>query len=161
MPAKQEEIVFDADLIQAEQRREHRGHPSLDRATWRYEGVIAQRILRRRGRQSGAIDLAARVQGQSIELYKSRGNHILRQPGGDGVAQLRVGGSNLWRRHEIGNQPLVARRDFASDYGAGSHAGMLVEHFNNFSRLDSKSPDFDLLICPAQKFDLAIRLATS
>src|SRR5215831_10072532 len=70
-------------------------------------------------------------------------------------------GFSICGLYKIGYQPFVSWRYFSSDHRAGLHAGTLVEHFDDFRRLDSKTSDLDLLVHAAQKLDLPVGKAPS
>src|SRR5581483_5901809 len=87
--AEVEEVVLSADAFQSQYLRPHRRHRLLDRALWRYIGILELWSGTVWRRQCLAVDLAVRAKGQRFEHHERRRHHVLRQLTLEILAQLR------------------------------------------------------------------------
>ena len=156
--AEQEEIVVDADALEAEHRGDDRGQPLLNRRQ-RAE-VVGPRahVVGRVGlRQSGRIDLAVRGQRERRDPHEGRRHHVLRQVFPEEGLQ-RIGGYVVpRRRHDIGHQATVPGALLAGGDMARPDGGMPVQHGDDLARFDAEAANLHLVVEATETFDGAIR----
>ena len=112
--AEFEEVVPHADLRAAQDRAPDLGQDLLYRCRRRH---VLPRQIRSRHRQAGqrlAIHLAVGRQGQRFQGHEGSGDHVVRQRGRQGLAQLGERRDlGALRRHKVAHQALIAGRDLA------------------------------------------------
>ncbi len=109
-------------------------------------------------RQSSPVNLPVVRQLERIHGYKMGRNHIIRQPCAEIAPKLGdIRGFSFGLEHKIGHQPLIPGMVFPRhDYGFPNRR-MLMKCSFDFAQFNAESPDFHLMICSAQKFDVAVR----
>ena len=146
VPAELEEVVVDADPLDAEHLGEQPAEDLLLRRARR-----AARVRRRRlGRgQRAAVELAVRRQRQLVERDDRRRHHVVRQAGAQVLAQRRRRNA-LPDRHHIGDQPLVPGHVLARDHRGLRHAALPQQRRLDLARLDAEPAQLHLRVGAAR-----------
>eukprot|EP00659_Diplonema_papillatum_P016985 gene16985-biopygen17155 len=120
-----------------------------------FETTAEQRRLIRR-RQALAVQLAIRGQRQQFQPDIGRRHHVVRQP----ALQVRSQRFNTQRRlgGVVSHQALVAGLIFTGQHHRVFHAGIAGEAAFDFTRLDTETPDFQLMVIAALVQQGAVRL---
>ena len=153
VPAELEEIVVDADPLDAEHLGKQPAEDFLLRRARR-----AARVRRRQVRlgQRAAVELAVRRQRQLVESDDRRRHHVVRQAGAEVLAQRRRRNAPS-DRHHIGDQPLVPRHVLARDHRRLRHAALPQQRRLDLAGLDPEPAELHLRVRPAQEFQHAVR----
>ena len=110
--------------------------------------------------QGAAVDLAVRRQGEGVEDDEGRGEHVLRQPRGQGAAQ---GGGRRrlpHRSRHVGHQAaLAARTILARQHHGLAHIGLGGQRGLDLPQLDAEAADLDLAVDAAEVLQIAVRPA--
>ena len=103
--------------------------------------------------QCAMVELSVGRQRQRRESHKARGDHVGRQCPLQMPAQL--GLVNTRRDHIVGSEEPVLRRA-AHNHCRVVNRGMLAERVGNLSRFDAEATQLDLIVVPAEIFELAV-----
>src|SRR5690348_5811137 len=109
MSADRKEIVFDIDLIQTEQRRDHCGNNSFRLGSWPSERFLAQGVVLVGRRKSSSIYLAIGSQWQALQKHKSGGYHEVGQMIGQKTSQFAGLDVRARRGHKVGSESFFTR----------------------------------------------------
>ena len=104
--------------------------------------------------QRPPVELAAGRQRQGLQFHKRRRDHVGRQLPLEKAAP--IVGAPLRSLHQIGHQLPLARRILAHHDNRILYLGVTIQDDFDFARLDAKAPNLDLIIHPADEFDVPI-----
>ncbi len=107
--------------------------------------------------QRAAIHLPVEHQRQRVQQHVRRRNHILRQLLFQKAAQVISRGKEVPLGDHVSHQPLFSRSVFLSQNDSVPNAWVLAKRCLDFPELDTESADLDLVVNPAQKFDVPVR----
>jgi hypothetical protein len=111
-----------------------------------------------RSRQRPPVDLAILREGERVQEDEGRGEHGIRQPPGQGLAQDGgIGGLS----HDIGHQTAFSLTVVAHQDHSLAHAGLDSQRSLDLSQLDAEAADLDLMIDAAEVLQVAVRQAAS
>jgi hypothetical protein len=155
--ARVEEVVFDADALDAEHLGPHPAQQLLDRRPRR--DVAPRQSARAVGRgQRAAVDLPVGRQRQTVERDEGRRDHVLRQHPAQVPPQLGRPGHLAPRdADQVGHEPRVAHPLLAPHHYGPPHARVGFERGLDLSRLDPEPPQLDLLVGTPDEHQLAPR----
>ncbi|TQL19417.1 hypothetical protein FBY37_1335 [Streptomyces sp. SLBN-134] len=152
MTPESEEIVLHPDRRQPQHLGERPTHQLLahgGRFTAGTGGV-------QRCGQGLAVEFAVDRQRQVLQFHEGRGDQVLREPFGR-VRAHRVGERRLGPgRHQIGDQPLVARGVLPYDDGRLADRRMGGHHRLDLARLHPETADLHLVVGPAHEDEPAL-----
>src|SRR6185437_5419576 len=154
--AEFEEVVVDADAVQAEDVGPDPGNDPFRIGT-RGHVVTIRRGAPRRGGQGAAVEFAVGGQRQGLQGGVGGGDHVVGQGGGQVGAQAgggRDGGGGVGG-DEVGGQLPAAGGVFAGDDGGVRDGGVSEQGGLYFAGFDAEAADLDLLIGAAGEFELA------
>ena len=122
-----------------------------------------------------AVELAVGRQRQLVQRHEGCWHHVFGQRPREMLAQRRRVGAFSWRRHNIGDEPLIVRPIparpgpfrvrsgpvpsgpiLAGDNGHLGDLGMAGERCFDLAEFDTESTDFDLMVGAAKKVEAAI-----
>ncbi|EZP44837.1 hypothetical protein BW39_06020 [Delftia sp. RIT313] len=110
-----------------------------------------------RFRQGLAVHLAVGCQRKRIQHHDGGRQHVVGQHGGQSLAQLGRQAFPSLRRGHVGQQPRAARA-LGGDHDGLAHSGPGQQLGLDFAQLDAQAAHLDLVVQPAQVFDLALRI---
>ncbi|MCW0397352.1 hypothetical protein NB696_003940 [Xanthomonas sacchari] len=158
--AQREETVADADTRIAQQFAQHRAHQLLRGGRGRHVPILRQVGFRRK-RQRSRIDLAVRRQRQRHQGNIGQRDHVVRQTVFEELANACAAVNlaiDIARQLVIdGNADAAAVRVFPCACVRGSDIGILGERGFDFAQFDPEATDFDLVVTPADVFQIARR----
>ena len=158
MAAEGEEVVLDADAIDAKHRHPDRREHLFHRRAGRDEaGAQLERGEIGLGK-ARAVDLAVRSARQRIERNERRRHHVVRQRLSDKATKLvyRGDGRRRIRGDNVCDEPTIAGRDFARRYRRLANRRMRANGCFDFLDLDAEAADLHLIVGAAQELDDAI-----
>ena len=160
--AELEEIVVDADALQAEHRGPDRRQALLDRVARR---EVGRRPARACARCAGAgsarrSSLPLAVSGIASSDTNADGHHVVGQLLLEEAGQLAVRArSPSACGHDIGDQPLSPGVSSRATTTASATAGCSAQHALDLAELDAVAADLDLVVEPAEEDQRAVRPA--
>ena len=163
--AEREEVVEHAEPRHRQRLLVRGGDDLLGRGPRRDRGALPGERRPRRGGQRLAIDLAAAGERQRGERDEPRGDHVVGQRGRE-VRPERVvrgrGGRGAGgvagrggARHDVADQPHVARAILARDHGGAGDRGVRGERGLDLAELDAVAADLDLEVGAAEALQRA------
>ena len=156
MAAEREEIILDADALEAEDLGEDAAQRRLRRVARRDIAARDLRVEVGRGKRL-AVDLAIGRQGQRVERDEGRRDHIIGQLARQRRAQLRVSRRRAAIGDHIGDEPLLASPVLPRENDGLADLRQAQERRLDLAELDAEAADLDLMIDAAQELDVPIR----
>ena len=158
-----EEVVVDADPLDAEDLLPDLGDQQLARRPRRDEGRFPLALPFRRG-QRPAVELAVRRQRKLVDEHDRRRDHVSRKPllevAAQGVSQTllarRILARELLLRDDIRRQPHVVGRRLDRQHGAVGDRLVLLQDGLDLAELDPEAADLDLVVDAAAELELAV-----
>ncbi len=159
MAAEVEEVVGQADAVEAEQV----GHEVAEQGLLGGGGghVVGGQAAALGRRQGGAVELAVGGQRQRRQHHERRRDHVVRQLGGQVLAQgLEVERVGLLRRrlagHEVGDEARVAGAVGAGDDRGLGDGGCAGQRGLDLAGLDAEAAQLELEVGAAVEVQFAV-----
>src|SRR5215213_3406360 len=155
MPSHFEEVVVDANAIDAEHFSPNFRQCCFNRSTRRREKLLELGPQLSRSRQRLAIDFAADSAWQLVHQNESRWNHLVRKPARKVVPEF--AGFDRLAQHDVSAEKLVATRIFAIDNRKILHCFVSAQQLVDFGKFDSRSANLYLKVSAAKKLEVSVR----
>jgi hypothetical protein len=155
--AELEEVVVDADAVEAKDLSPEGGQPLFDRVGGRRVGESQLRARGVRRRKRLAVELCVGGEREGVEANEGGGEHVLRQAQLEEGAQL--GGVDVWR-DEVGDEASVRRIPPGQDEGIAD-GGVRAQSGLHLGELHTEAAHFDLVVATAEELEDTVRTEAS
>ncbi len=159
LPPRLEEVVEDADAIEAEQVREGLADARLEIVRRRAEFDGELRPAHFGSGQGATVALAVRGEWQGGQQHIRRRLHEFRKAGSEMLADAGEPARSIVQ-HEVRDEPLVARTIFAREHRAAANVGVTGEHALDLAHFDAIAANLDLMVDATDELDSAIGQVT-